>query len=101
MSTVLPNGTVLPHGLLNVQNKAAYVAAFNRSYKNTGIKAGFVIASYAPDDDGNKSKLCTEYDVETIEQFENKGTTTILYRNCLSTQSFGGIADYVEYTVRP
>ena len=92
MSTVLPNGTVLPHGLLNVQNRAAYVAA---------IKAGFVVASYAPDDDGNKSKLCTEYDVETIEQFENKGTTTLLYRNCLSTQSFGGIADYVEYTVRP
>lgn len=101
MSNRLQSGTVLPHGLLNVQGREAQVAAFNRSYKNTGIKAGFIVDSYAPTDDENQSKLCTEYDVETIEQFENKGTTTLLYRNCLSSQSFGGIADYVEYTLRP
>ena len=101
MSKRLPSGAVLPHGLLNVQGREAQVAAFNRSYKNTGIKAGFIVDSYAATDDENQSKLCTEYDVETIEQFENKGTTTLLYRNCLSSQSFGGIADYVEYTLRP
>lgn len=100
MSIRLSNGTVLPFGLLNVQNKESAVAAFNRSYKNTGIKAGFIVASYDITDDQNQGKLCTEYDVRTVEQFENKGTTTLLYRNCLSSQSFGGIADYLEYTLR-
>lgn len=100
MSTILPNGAVIPFGLLSVQDRESKVAAFNRSYKNTGIKAGFVVASYDTTDDKNQTKLSTEYDVRTVEQFENKGTTAILYRNCLSSQSFGGIADYLEFTLR-
>ncbi len=98
---ILPNGTVLPHGLLGMQGYTTSVAAFNQSYRNTGLKAGFVVASYAADDPNNKSQLCTEYDVQTIEQFENKGSTAILYKNCLSTQGFGSIADFLEFTLRP
>jgi hypothetical protein len=101
MSTQLPNGTVVPFGLLSPNGSQTAVAAFNRSYKNTGIKAGLVQKSYAPTDSENQNGLCTEYDVLTIEQDENKGTTSILYKNCLSTQGFGGIADYLEYTLRP
>ena len=100
MSIMLSNGTVLPFGLLGVHDEEDAVAAFNRSYKNTGIKAGFIVASYDVSDPKNQSKLCTEYDVRTIEQFENQGTTAILYRNCLSSQSFGSIADYLEFTLR-
>ena len=101
MSTIMPNGTVLPHGLLSSQGHEASIAAFNQSYRNTGLKAGFVIKSYAATDPANQTKLCTEYDVITIEQMENKGTTSILYRNCLSSQGFGSIADYFEFTLRP
>lgn len=100
MSTILPNGTVLPYGLLEVRGYESSVAAFNQSYRNTGLKAGFIIASYSANDPNNKSKLCTEYDVQTIEQFENKGSTSILYKNCLSSQGFGSIADFLEFTLR-
>ncbi|CAM6005466.1 unnamed protein product [Sphagnum balticum] len=47
-----------------------------------------------------RTGLCTEYDVITFEQFENKGSTSTTYKNCLSTQGFGGLADYFEYTLR-
>jgi uncharacterized protein YaiE (UPF0345 family) len=101
MSNILPNGTVLPYGLLSQQGTETAIAAFNKSYRNTGIKAGLVIKSYAADDPYNQNGLCTEYDVVTFEQQENKGSTSILYRNCLSTQGFGSIADYFEFTLRP
>ena len=101
MSTKLPSGTVIPFGVLSPNSSETAVAAFNRSYKNTGIKAGLVKKSYDPTDPENQNGLCTEYDVLTIEQNENKGSTSILYRNCLSTQGFGSMADYLEYTLRP
>jgi hypothetical protein len=101
MSTKLASGTVVPFGLLSPNGSETAVAAFNRSYKNTGIKAGLVKRSYAPTDPQNQNGLCTEYDVLTIEQNENKGSTSILYKNCLSTQGFGSIADYLEFTLRP
>lgn len=101
MSNVMNNGTVLPSGLLGKQGSEAAITAFNRSYRNTGLKAGIVIKSYAADDPANQNGLCTEYDVATIEQFENKGSTSIIYRNCLSTQGFGSLADYFEFTLRP
>ena len=100
MSNVLPNGTVLPYGIMGLQGREASIAAFNQSYRNTGLKAGFIVATYAANDPSNKSQLCTEYDVQTIEQFENKGSTSILYKNCLSSQGFGSIADYLEFTLR-
>lgn len=101
MSTKFDNGTVVPFGLLSRNTEESAIAAFNQSYKNTGIKAGLVKRSYAPNDPENINRLCTEYDVLTIEQMENKGTTSILYKHCLSTQGFGAIADYFEYTLRP
>jgi len=101
MDNIFENGTVLPSGLLGSQGTEAAVAAFNRSYRNTGIKAGIITKSYAADDPANQNGLCTEYDVITFEQQENKGSTSIVYRNCLSTQGFGGLADYFEFTLRP
>lgn len=101
MSNKLANGTVLPSGLLGMQDREAKVAAFNRSYRNTGLKAGFVTKSYDAEDEENTNHLCTLYDVLVIEQFENKGTTPILYKKCLSTQGFGSVPDFLEYTLRP
>lgn len=101
MSNILENGTVLPSGLLGRQGMEGSIAAFNRSYRDTRLKAGIIVKSYAADDDANQNGLCTEYDVVTFEQFENKGSTSTLYRNCLSTQGFGGVADFLEFTLRP
>lgn len=100
MSNILDNGTVLPSGLLGQQGHESFIMAFNKSYRNTGIKAGIIVKSYAPDDPNNQNGLCQEYDVQTVEQQENKGSTSIMYRNCLSSQGFGGLADYFEYTLR-
>ncbi len=101
MSNILSNGTVLPSGLLGAQGVEAAISGFNRSYRNTSIKAGIVINSYASTDPLNTNKLCTEYDVLVMEQFENKGSTAILYRHCLSSQGLGSIADYFELNLRP
>lgn len=96
---ILSNGTVLPHGLLS-HGREANIGAFNRSYKNTGIKAGFIVKSYPANDPGSVYGLCTEYDVQTVEQDENKGSTSILYRHCMSSQGLGSIADFLEFTLR-
>ena len=96
----MPNGTVLPSGLLGSQGPEGAMAAFNRSYRNTGIKAGIIVNSYISTDPGNQSKICTEYDVLVMEQFENKGSTSITYKNCLSSQGFGSLADYFEAVLR-
>ena len=96
----MKNGTVLPSGLLGAQGAQTSMASFNRSFRNTGIKAGIIINSYAATDPKNISKLCTEYDVLTMEQLENKGSTPITYKNCLSSQGLGSIADYFEFTLR-
>lgn len=101
MDNILDNGTVLPSGLLSQQGMESAISAFNRSYRNTGLKAGIVVKSYAPTDPFNQNGLCTEYDVQVMEQFENKGSAPILYRNCISTQGFGSLADYLEFTLRP
>jgi hypothetical protein len=95
------NGTVLPSGLLGSNGPEAAISGFNRSYRNTSLKAGIVITSYPANDPLNITKICTEYDVLVMEQFENKGSTPILYRHCLSSQGLGSLADYFELTLRP
>lgn len=100
MSNIMLNGTVLPHGLLGSNGPESSMIAFNRSYSNTGLKAGMVVKSYAATDSQNVSKLCTEYDVIVMEQFENKGSVPTTYKNCLSYQGLGSIADYLEFTLR-
>jgi hypothetical protein len=99
MSNHLPNGTVLPHGLLGVDVGAA-MGAFNKAYKNTQFRMGIVIKSYAYDDPDNFSGLTTEYDVVVLEQNENVSYTNITYRNCLASEGMGSIADYFEKNLR-
>lgn len=94
------NGAVLPAGLLG-NNPEAMMAGFNKSYCNYPLRVGVVTASYPISHDRNRSKLSTEYDVLVIEQNEDKGATTIQYRNCLSSEGMGSIADYFEKALRP
>ena len=95
----LNNGTVLPHGLLE-NNSEAMSAGFNKSYKNSYLRIGIVKNTYPITHDNNKSKLTTEYDVTVIEQNEDRGATAILYRNCMSAEGLGSMADFFEKTLR-
>lgn len=98
--SVLPNGTVLPHGLLSVETQAM-MAGFNKTYRNYSLKAGFITAVYPKDSDKNIGKFVTEYDVLVIEQEDNTGMAPILYRRCVAIDGIGGIADYFEAQRRP
>lgn len=99
MDNFLNSGGVLPHGLLSGQAEGD-LAGFNRTYKNTNLKVGVIVACYPKKDERNRSKLTTEYDVITIEQNEDKGTTAVTYRNCMSASALGSIADFFDATLR-
>lgn len=99
MDNFLDNGTVLPFGLLG-DNNEGLMAGFNKSYRNTPLRMGIVIRSYDISDLNNASKLSTEYDVYVFEQNEDKGSTIITYKNCLSSEGLGSIADFFEKNLR-
>lgn len=96
----MDNGAVLPNGLLAVAD-SGMMAGFNKTYRNSALRVGVVVASYPTKDEKNRSKLTTEYDVLVVEQYEDKGATTILYRNCMSSEGLGSIADFFEKALRP
>jgi len=95
----LNNGAVLPSGLLG-NDPGQLLAGFNKSYKNSALRIGVIKETYPVSHDLNKSKLTTEYDVTVIEQNEDRGATTILYRNCMSAEGLGSVADFFERTLR-
>lgn len=94
----LDNGAVLPFGLL--ANDPSSLGGFDRVYKNVSMRFGIVVNSYDVSQDKNISKLTTEYDVLVFEQNQDRGATTILYRNCMSADGLGSIADFFEKTFR-
>lgn len=99
MTNIMPNGAVLPQGLLG-NNAQAMMEGFNKSYKNFPLRVGIVTETYPVSSDRNRSKLTTEYDVLIVEQNADQGATTIQYRNCLSSEGLGSIADFFEKALR-
>lgn len=95
----LNNGTILPHGLMSLDNKSDK-GGFDKTYKNFALRAGIVIRSYDIENDLNVSKLVPEYDVVVIEQDGNRAVTPITYKNCIAASSFGSIADFFETRIR-
>lgn len=95
----LPNGTVLPFGLLGANDEAG-MAGFNKTYRNTSMRLGIVVKSYPVSDANNLTKLTTEYDVLVFEQLEDRGSSIITYKNCISAEGMGSIADFFERTLR-
>lgn len=95
----LNNGAVLPHGLLG-EDTAGMLAGFKKSYENHAMRVGVIVKTYPVSDDSNHSKLATEYDVMVIEQDGDRATTTIMYKNCLSVDGLGSVADFFERTMR-
>ncbi len=98
-SNFLDSGAVLPSGLLT-HDRSLAMAGFNKSYKNYPMRLGFITKSYPASDENNHSKLTTEYDVLVIEQHEDKGVTTIIYRNCMSAEGIGAVGDFLEMNLR-
>jgi hypothetical protein len=99
MDNFLRNGAVLPHGLLG-NNPDVKMAGFNKTYRNFPLRVGVIVKTYPVGDSENVSDLTTEYDVIVFEQHEDKGATAILYRNCMSGEGLGSIADFFEKNLR-
>lgn len=95
----LENGAVLPFGLLQCDQSAG-MRGFNKTYKNTALRMGIVMNTYPVGDPKNITALTTEYDVVVNEQDEGGGITPITYKNCITTDGFGSIADFFEKTMR-
>lgn len=99
MDNFLDNGSVLPFGLLSSSDKAA-MEGFNKTYNNTALRMGIIARSYPVSDAKNLSKLSIEYDVLVFEQNADKGSSIMTYKNCLSSESMGGMADFFEKSLR-
>jgi hypothetical protein len=100
MTNFLDNGTIIPHGLLSSCDPSDFLRGFNKSYNNTSLRAGVIKRTYSVKNQSNVSKLTTEYDVEVIEQDMNRGIAPVTYKNCMSVDSLGGIADFFEKNFR-
>lgn len=92
-------GGVLPHGLMSQEARGA-VGGFNKTYKNTALRAGIIKRVIPTSSEENINKLAPEYDVTVIEQDENRAITPITYRNCVSREGLGSIADYFNAVLR-
>jgi hypothetical protein len=99
MNNFLENGTVLPYGLLS-HDPADFAKGFQKSFNNTALRLGVIVESYDVSDVKNVTKLSTEYDVVVFEQDANRGVALITYKNCLSTDALGSIADFFEKNFR-
>ena len=99
MTNFLDNGTVMPHGLLSC-SPSDFLRGFNKSYNNTALRFGVIKQIYPVSNPKNIGKLTTEYDVEVIEQDMNRGIAPITYKNCMSIDSLGSIADFFEKNFR-
>lgn len=65
------------------------------------LKIGAVTQVYYPDDPKNLSKIKIEYDILVKERSGTGGMAANLYRNCVTSDLFGGMADFLEFTHRP
>jgi hypothetical protein len=100
MSNELKNGAVLPTGLMGIDHSSR-MDAFRKTYQNCTLKVGLVKACYDITNVNNLSKTTPEYDVLVSEQNEDKGSTMLVYKNCIVAQSFGSKADFFEAHLRP
>ena len=97
--SILENGTVLPHGLLR-HDPGSVMRGFNKTYKNTSLRMGIIMAIYPVGDPKNITALTTEYDVKVTESDEGIGAATATYKNCITTDGFGSITDFFEKNFR-
>jgi hypothetical protein len=71
-----------------------------KSFKNNSLRVGVVIAVYDIEDEKNTNKNTPEYDVMAVEQNGSLGVNTTLYKNCITVDQFGGVADFFQAKLR-
>ena len=70
------------------------------TYNNFGLKMGIVLEAMSVDDAKNISKTSMEYNVFVFEANGRESSATVLYKNCIAMESFGGLSDFFEYSLR-
>jgi len=73
----------------------------NQVFKNTSFRMGVVLEIIDVESEDNISKLGNEYNVMTVEQSGQNGQSTTIYKNCITMDGFGGVADFFQKTLRP
>jgi hypothetical protein len=91
--SMLEDGTVVP----------SYLRTRTRDFVgNFALKMGEVKEILYPENERNLSGKFTEYVVRVQEwNPENGAWGVITYTNCVVSSLFGGLADFLSYTVRP
>ena len=90
----------LPSSLLSARDEKEFDFS-KKVFGNTYLRLGVVLEALPISSERNISKLGPEYDVMAIEQEGGSGSNTTIYKNCISADSFGGMADYFQFTHRP
>lgn len=88
--------TILPSSLLQFAEKD-YYSGMSNAMENTALRMGVVKHVTYPGDPGSQEKQAPEYDVLVFQQDKDKGVIPITYRNCVTMDMFGGIADFFEF----
>jgi len=71
------------------------------SMNNLAMRIGEVKAIFYPDDKKNISGKLVEYTVEVLQQDGSSTMSSTLYHGCVVSHLFGGVADRINYTLRP
>lgn len=69
-------------------------------FGNASFRIGIILEAIDVEDEKNISKLGPEYNVMTIEQDKQNGQGTSIYKNCITMDGFGGVADFFQFTRR-
>jgi phage baseplate assembly protein gpV len=72
----------------------------NESLSSTSLRVGEIKEIIYPDDKRSISKDYIEYTVEAPQRDGGSTYSSTLYYGCVASQSFGGFADQLHYTLR-
>lgn len=96
---MLPGGDIIPSILAVHQRSSAAEETGSLNFNNFFLRVGEVIELVYPDDTRSRSGRLLEYRVLVQESTFTAGAGRI-YENCLLINTFGGIADFCNYTLR-
>jgi hypothetical protein len=91
----LPDGSVIPSHLV----KSGELGFHPNSFSNSVLRVGTIVDVYSTDDKQNLNGKVAEYDVLCTQLEGNRGQTSLIYPNCISTSAFGS-SDYLNYSLR-
>jgi hypothetical protein len=96
----LPGGAYLPSYVSSSSNTQTKGRQRHLDFNDLQIRVGQVIAAYSATNENNRNKKYIEYDVEVIHSVQDGGLTKIVYSRCQVVSLFGGITDYMRWTLR-